>query len=205
MKLRSTPLDLPDAPPYARLRLPSGRETVIRTWMAGRSARLLDVAQGSIEELTALELAITEAATAASEAPTDEDVRRIAEMGRQHAELNESLSGYLIGAVWADPGLRLDTPTDDPSQRSAVVAELDDAGWSADDIGALAQAALAGLTLAAAHRQRDVAERVQALLDARLGRASVALAAADSHDDAVTGVHAHNEVIAEAREVRDFS
>lgn len=143
--------------PYIRVALPSGRSTVLRTYRASFALRRYGVAVALSER----------AQDAFKHAETLEGASKLA--ARVEAfEASEAVTGHMIGSVWADPGLSLDA-WDSPGDLmgnavaigAAVIAELDEAGWAAEDIGALGRAARTILT---ASEAPDIVARVQAAI-----------------------------------------
>ena len=143
--------------PYIRVSLPSGQSTVLRTYRASFALRRYGVA-----------VALSERAQEAfKHAETLDGAERMT--ARADAfEASEAVTGHMIGSVWSDPAWSLDA-WDNPGALmgnavgigAAVIAELDEAGWSVDDIGALGRAARTILT---SSESPDLAARVQAAI-----------------------------------------
>jgi hypothetical protein len=140
--------------PYIRLVLPSGRSTVVRTYRASFALKRL-------QTVISMASIVRDEAEATLGLPASEALAARAAV----TERGEGVTGHLIGSVWSDPDWAL-TSWDDSALfgdafrlGAAVVAELDEAGWSAADIGALAVAARAILSSPDAP---DLAERAQA-------------------------------------------
>lgn len=156
--------------PYYRVALPSGRATVIRSWRRSRSLDLVAPCSAFDEQARAIVGRLKANAERAQVATIDEagEIASVAvALSREFAALAEASSGHAIGAVWSDPGLSLEA-WDDPAPRSpmdrgqAIVAELDEAGWSSADIMALARAARLVLAMSGDAGTQAALDRLQA-------------------------------------------
>lgn len=155
-----------DGPPYYRVTLPSGRVAVVRSWRRSRSMDLLAPALSFEADARAIRSQMDAAAErakalsagelgAAEVAELEAIAARQTELVRELVTLVEAAAGHLIGAVWADPAWSLDgwddpTPALPAARGARILGELDDAGWSAADVGALARAARLVLALGGA-------------------------------------------------------
>lgn len=144
--------------PYIRVALPSGRTTVLRTYRASFALRRYGVA-----------VALSERAQDAFKHAETLDGAAKMEARADAFEASEAVTGYMVGSVWSDPAWSLDAWDDNPDVKAgntvaigaAVIAELDEAGWSVEDIGALGRAARTILT---ASEAPDIVARVQAAI-----------------------------------------
>jgi len=140
--------------PYYRVTLPSGRATVIRSWRASHSQRMLglvgqlaDQARAAQQRTRDLSAELDALAEAAQLEQVEALTTRIVAEAQSAAQYAEASAGHAIGAVWCDPSAALES-WDDPAHIGspvglgcAVVAELDEAAWSVADIMRLAAAA----------------------------------------------------------------
>ncbi len=140
--------------PYYRVVLPSGRATVVRSWRASHSQRMLGLVGQLADQARAAQRRTRDLSAqldALAEASQLEEVEalttRIVAEAQSAAQYAEASAGQAIGAVWADPALALESWDDTAHIGSpvglgcAVVAELDEAAWSVVDIMRLAAAA----------------------------------------------------------------
>jgi hypothetical protein len=159
--------------PYYRVTLPSGRATVIRSWRASHSQRMLglvgqlaDQARAAQKRVSVLSDELTALGEAAQLEQVEALTTRIVAESQSATQYAEASVGHVIGAVWSDPGWALES-WDDPAHvgnpvglGGAVVAELDEAAWSQADIVRLAAAARVVLTGASLP---DLQARIDAL------------------------------------------
>lgn len=152
--MKSIARAIAEGAPYYRVVLPSGRATVIRSWRASHSQRMLglvgqlaDQARAAQQRTRDLSAQIEGLAEAARLEDVEALSTRLVTEAQSAAQFAEASAGQAIGAVWSDPSWALES-WDDPAHIGspvglgcAVVAELDEAAWSVADIMRLAAAA----------------------------------------------------------------